>query len=700
MTTCSHCSGLCLLKAHVRDGVIVRIGTTEGTMGAPGLRGCARGRALRQRIYAPDRLRFPLKRDGERGEGRFKQISWNEALDTIVRELIRVKGQHGPTGLFYVGGGGSNGRLHATLEGPAERLLNMFGGCTGRRGQMSWGGVTAASLYSYGTTDAGNDSEDLINSRFILLWSFNPAETVSGPYTRFNLTLARERGIRIVLVDPRYTDTAAAYADEWIPLRPGSDGAFLAAVAYVILSEGLQDQPFLDRYVQGFEVFRDYLQGREDGRPKTPEWASPICGVPAEQIASLAREYATAKPAALVPGGGYQRTAIGEQPSRLCIALATLTGNVGRPGGNAAGHYMTKSYARHPIGKLPIGDNPTGITIAINKWADAVLEGTAGGYESDIKLLYVGGRNLLNQFGNVGKSIQAMRKLEFIVVQEQFMTPTARYADIVLPVTTWLERNDIMVGRQYAVYSPRIIEPMYQCKSDLQICTELAERLCIEGYNDRTEEEWLRGFCEGSDIEDFQRFQREGVFYFEKPEPYVAFRNQIEDPVHHPFETPSGKIELYSPRLAELNQPETIPPIPKYIRPWESPEDPLSDRFPLQLITPHCKKSTHSTHANVPWLQEMESHRLWINPADSASRGIADGELVRVFNLRGELYIPARVTERIRPGVVSLDEGSWYQPNDRGIDLGGCPNVLTRDEDTPLGDGATVHSCLVQVGKI
>ncbi|MCL5026862.1 MAG: molybdopterin-dependent oxidoreductase, partial [Chloroflexi bacterium] len=419
-----------------------------------------------------------------------------------------------------------------------------------------------------------------------------------------------------------------------------------------------------------------------------------------ERIAGLAREYASAKPAALVPGWGHQRTAFGEQPSRLCIALAGMTGNVGISGGNAAGHYMMRSYARRPVGKIPTGKNPAGVTIAINKWADAVLEGKAGGYESDIKMVYVSGRNILNQFGNVAKSVAAMRKLEFVVVHEQFMTPTARFADIALPITTWFEREDIVVARDYAIYMSKVIEPMYECKSDLQIFTELAGRLGVSGYNDKTDVEWLRSFTEGSDIEDFERFQREGVFYFERIQPYVAFRQQIEDPEHHPFNTPSGKIELYSPRLEAIGKPDTVPSIPKYVRPWESRDDPLAQEFPLQIITPHCKKFTHSTLTNLPWLQELEPHAVWMSAADAASRRIADGELVKVFNGRGEVHLPAKVTERIMPGVVCIYQGIWYAPDGQGVDLSGCANVLTRDEDTPVADGATTHSCLVEVERL
>jgi anaerobic dimethyl sulfoxide reductase subunit A len=222
----------------------------------------------------------------------------------------------------------------------------------------------------------------------------------------------------------------------------------------------------------------------------------------------------------------------------------------------------------------------------------------------------------------------------------------------------------------------------------------------IYGYNNHTDEEWLRSFTIGSDIEDFDKFKEEGVFYFQKDRPYIAFREQIEDPARYPFATPSGKIELYSPRLEAFEQPDTVPGIPKYVQTWESMADPIALDFPLQLITPHCKTFTHSTMTNIPWLQILEPHGVWMNPADATARGISNGETVRVYNNRGETRLPAKVTGRIMPGVVSIYEGIWYQPDEHGIDRGGCANLLTRDEDTPVAEGATTHTSLVEVSKI
>jgi anaerobic dimethyl sulfoxide reductase subunit A len=394
-----------------------------------------------------------------------------------------------------------------------------------------------------------------------------------------------------------------------------------------------------------------------------------------------------------------QRTAYGEQAFRASITLSAMTGNLGVPGGSAGGHYELEPCYPEPFGKLPVGSNPIGKTIPINKWADAILLGKAGGYPSDIKMCYITARNFLNQIPTVSKGITALKKLDFIAVHEQFMTPTALYADILLPVTTFFEREDICLTPSYAIYMNRAIEPVYECRSDLEILTDLARRLGIEGYNDKTDEEWLRSFVPASAIPDFEAFKAKEIYHFRSERPCVAFEQQIQEPDRHPFPTPSGKIEIYSQRLADLNQPSTIPAIPKYIEPWEGRGDPLAREFPLQLITPHPRQFVHSSFTNVPWLRELERQQLWINPADAEARGISAGDEVRVFNGRGALVVAALVTERITPGVVSLCQGAWLSLDAAGTDRGGSVNILTRDEDTPLGDGATTHSCLVQVEK-
>lgn len=697
-TACVHdCGGKCLLRVHVRDGVITRITGDEGE--EPQLRPCLKGRAYRQRIYHPDRLQYPQRRAGERGEGRFERISWDEALDTVAREMLRIRAAYGNEAILDGSGPANQAQLNGTAGGGLTRLLHLFGGCTGRTSRMSDAAAWAASRYTLGTIHTASDPEDLLNARLIILWAWNPAEAIHGTLTNWCLTQARERGAYVVCIDPRYTPTAATWADQWIPIYPGTDTALMVAMAHVMITEGLHDQGFLDRYTLGFEAFRAYVLGQEDGVPKTPAWAEGITGVSRETIAGLARRYATTQPAALMAGWAMQRTAYGEQAFRASITLAAMTGNVGVPGGSAGGNYELERRYAEPFGRLPAVANPTGKTIPVNKWTDAILLGREGGYPSDIRMIYIAGRNLLNQVPTAGKGVAALKKLEFIAVHEQFLTPTARFADILLPVTTFFEQEDICATPRYAIYMHRVIEPLYECRSDLEVLTDLAGRLGIEGFNDRAEAEWLRSFVPAAAIPDFDAFKARGIHHFRDETPRVAFAEQIHDPEGHPFATPSGRIEIYSQRLADLNQPETIPAIPKYIEAWEGRRDPLAREFPLQLVSPHPHRYVHSTFNNVPWLQELDTPHLWMSPADAAARGIGTADEVHVFNGRGKLASRALVTERILPGVVCLDQGAWLQLDASGIDRGGSVNILTRDEDTPLGEGATTHSCLVQVAK-
>ena len=713
-TACLHdCGGRCPLKGHVKEGVIIRIEGDER------YRACLRGRSLRQRVYHPDRLKYPMKRVGARGEGRFERISWDQALDIIAGELKRVKANHGNSAILY-GGSGNAGLLHGGGRA-GYRLINMFGGCTTSWGNVSNEGSIFASISTYGTMWTGNTRDDLANSRLLILWGWNPADTIWDTGTSFLLAQAKEAGSRIVCVDPRYTNTAATLATQWIPILPGTDAAILIAMAYVMIRDNLQDQRFLDTYTIGFDQFQDYVTGVEDGVPKTPQWAEPITGVPAPTIENLAREYATIKPAFLIASWGPGRSAYGEQYHRAAITLAAMTGNVGIHGGNAAGwdwaYPSTPDMTRMPVGKNrvladapprkdslahPSAPNPSSARIHGSKVWDAILEGKAGGYPVDIKLAYFMGGNPVNQLMNTNKAVEALKKLEFIAVHEQFMSATARFADVLLPANTFLEREDVGVpwlGAPYYVYANKAIESLYESKSDLEICTELAPRLGIEGYNDRTDEEWLREIVASSnDIPNYEEFKRKGIHRVELEEPLVSFKKQIEDPQNNPFPTPSGKIEIYSQLLADLNNPE-VPPIPKYIEAWESPRDPLATKYPLQLISTHFKRRVHTQFDNVPWLRDLEPQAVGINSIDAQARGICNGDEVRVFNDLGEMIIRAEVTERIMPGVVHLAEGGVFSPDERGVDRGGCPNIFIRDRHSP-GGAYYYNTVLVQVEKI
>jgi len=555
------------------------------------------------------------------------------------------------------------------------------------------------------------------------MWGSNPVVSSYKGAVGLYLSRAREVGTRFVCIDPRFTESAATFADQWIPIRPGTDSAMSIAMAYVMIADNLYDQSFIDKYTIGFNQYKDYVLGKQDNVEKTPAWAEAITGVPSDTIVILAKEYVAQKPALLLTGAAPGRTAYGEQFHRASIALAAMTGNIGIHGGGVGAGgliipqlklepavYQRMKGRQNPVDQVaaprkdagPYKGLDAGRSSRVNKMdlVNAILEGRQGGYPSDYKLLYIVNCNYVNQWGNTNKMVQALKKLEFIVVQEQFMTATAKLADIILPTNSFLERNDLATGHHSLFYGyvNKVIDPVGETKSHFEIATELAARLGISDYTDKTDDEWLREVVAGcEDIQDYDQFKQQGIQKMKLTEPLVPFAEQIKDPVNHPFNTPSGKIEIYSEEIASWGKPD-LPPIPKYIETWESPNDPLAEKYPLQLITTHPLKRAHSQFDNTPWLKELYAQAVTINTADAQSRGIRDGDLVYVYNDRGKMAIPAEVTERIMLGVVDIPEGAWYNPDKNGIDRGGCANVLTKDGHSP-GGAFPGNTALVQIEK-
>jgi anaerobic dimethyl sulfoxide reductase subunit A len=604
----------------------------------------------------------------------------------------------------------------------------MFGGYTDTWGWPSWEAASFASQVNYGTYHALNSRDDLLNSRLIIMWGLSPVDTIHGTNTMWYLEQAREAGTKIIYIDPRYTHTAAVLADKWIPIAPATDTAMVLAMAFTMITENLHDQGFLDRYTVGFDDFRTYILGKEDGVPKTPEWAAERTKVPADVIRQVARDYATIKPAALLSGISPGRTAIGEQFHRATATIAAMTGNIGIHGGEAAGRSLgdQTNFHSYPFKMGPfmqIGENPVDkqapirpnylvnytprdhrsfARVHMSKLSDAILKGRAGGYHADYKAYVVFNTNPVNQNPLTTKWHEALQKLEFMVVAEQFMTATARYADILLPTAEIFEKNDLIVGgnaKPFYGFIKKLVEPYGERKSQLDICNLLAERLHIENYNDKTDEEWVKQIAMGGgDVPDWEEFKKEGIYRIPLKEPFIAFKKQIEDPENNPFPTPSGKIEIYSNLLAEMQDPY-LPPIPKYFEPWEGPNDPLRKKYPLQMITPRFRRRTHTQFDTLPWLREIQENNMEIYTKDAQVRGIRDGEIVRVFNDRGEVRIRATLTERIMPGVVAIPQGSWFNPDENMVDRGACPNTLNSERYSPCGS-FTWNSALVQVEKI
>lgn len=751
-----NCGSRCPLRLVVEDGTITRVlpdNTGDNEIGTQQIRACVRGRSIRHRIYNPDRLKKPLKRKPgtKRGDGEWIEISWDQALDEIADKMKQLIKDYGNESIYINYGtgtlGGTIARSWPPAETPFARLMNLIGGYLNHYADYSTAQITAAYPCHYGEWVASNSFDDIKNSKLQVLFGNNPLETrMSGGGETFVTQQAKKKHhVKTIVIDPRFSETSVALGDDWVALRPGTDAALVAGLAYVMIQENLHDQEFLDKYCSGFDEehlpegapknssYRAYLEGKRDGIAKTPEWAARITGVPAQKITQLAREIGNAKPVAINQGWGPQRHANGENQARAIFTLAAMCGDIGVPGGGTGGREASYGLSmEYPFNTNT--ENPIETSISVFGWTDAVdhgaemtknRDGVRGKDKLDVPIKMIwqyAGNALTNQHADINRTTELLRddtKAELIVVSDIQMTVSARYADYVLPDCSTSEQEDVIQegssgNMGYSILASQAIQPLYDCRPIYDVIADLADRFGVRDQftEGLTQQQWVERTITESQKEveglpDYQTLKEMGVWKTigESVIPLKEFR---DDPVANKLDTPSGKIEIYSSRIAELAEQWELPegdkltPLPEYVATWEGAEEAKkNEKYPLQCIGHHMKGRTHSSYGNVDWLRDdAHPQTAWINPIDAKKRGIKNYDKIRIFNDRGELHTTARVTPRIAPGVVSVPQGSWYKPDKKGVDQGASVNTLTSWHPSPLAKGNAQHTALVQVERI
>ncbi|WP_251230301.1 DMSO/selenate family reductase complex A subunit [Adlercreutzia aquisgranensis] len=746
---------ICPLRYHVKDGAITLVepdNTGDDSFEGYQARGCLRGRSMRQWHNHPDRLKYPMKRVGPRGSGQFEQISWEEAVQTIAEKLKYTIDTYGNAAIH-------SGVTAIRNDQAVERLLNCLGGFTYGYGDDSHGQMARVMPYMYGSNPGPNGSSFTntwkgTDCDLVMMFGNNPQTTrMGGASANHDLALAREHGAEVVIVDYWMNDSCVGHPEQWQPIRSGTDAALASAMAYVLITEGFVDEEWVNTYVVGYDEstmpesaqgqnksYKDYILGTGyDMVPKTPEWAAPITLIPAERIVELAHKLGNAKCAFVSQGWGPQRHTNGESTCRAIAMLPLITGNIGRLGTNTGMRDGVTVGMANPFTTIPGGVNNVGIGISCISLMDAIDHGrdftaTHDGVEgadalgTDIKFLFLDGTNLANQRGDLRRTHEILKdesKCEFIVAQDMFMTFTTNYADILLPGITRNECDSVIAlatsGESIGqLYIDGFLKPPFEARNNYDWCTEIADILGVkEAYTEgRTWKEWQQFQWESilpykdflPDIKDMPTWEQIEKDHLWKAEvPLVAkMTDYFADPEAAPLDTPSGKIEVYSERLAELNdtwefdnEADFISPIPVYTPGVESYEE-LTDEYPLYLSGWHPRGRFHSTFDNLENLRQATRQQLFINPVDADSRGIKNGDMVSVKNSRGEVHVEARVTPRIIPGQVGMPEGAWAQIDfdGDGIDRGGNINVLCNSHPSPLAKHNGNNSCICQVTKL
>ncbi|MFC4275096.1 molybdopterin guanine dinucleotide-containing S/N-oxide reductase [Achromobacter aloeverae] len=677
-----------------------------------------------------------------RGRDEFVEVDWDVALDLVAEEIATTRAEHGAQGIFSGSYGWSSaGRLHH-----ARSLIRRFyfagGGGVDQVGNYSWGTAQFLLPYVIGTynplTGRVTSWPSIVEHTEVFVafggLALKNGQVSSGGAAEHTLESWLRKlaasGARIINISPTRGDCPDFVHAEWIPIRPNTDVALMLALAHEIRCANGHDAAFLASHCVGYEALEAYFQGRDDGVAKTPEWAERITGVPAARIRSLAMQLC-GKRSYLTCAFAVQRAQHGEQPYWMAIALAAMLGQIGLPGGGFGfGHGSMNGVGNPRIAtpgpEMPVGRNPSELAIPVARLTE-MLEQPGAPYPfqgrtqhyPDIHFIHWAGGNPFHHHQQLDRLLRAWRaKPRTVVVNEIWWTPAARNADIVLPITTSLERNDIGGSSRdrYALAMHRAIDPVGQARNDYDVFADLAERL---GYRDRYTEgrdemDWIRHIYAqfahaqqqaGVTVPAFDEFWQGG--YVKLPPPvadFVLFEEFRRDPGAHPLRTPSGRIELYSSTLASYDLPD-CGGHPRWIAPREWLGADAARTYPLHLLTIQPADRLHSQMDAAPLAQSNKvaaREALRMHPDDARERGLRDGDTVRLYNARGACLAGAVLDDGVLRGTVVMATGAWYQPDSvhGAPERAGTANVLTLDIGTSsLTQGPNAMSCLVQAER-
>lgn len=667
------------MRVHVEQGEIRRIEPHSGNRATPeGV--CLKGLSYVERVRSPDRILTPLRRTPK---GEFDPIDWDDALDLIVGHLTRLRDESGPQSVLYYAASGTKG----LLNGVGANFWRLYGGCTTTYGDLCWPAGLEATRLTLGD-NRNNAPWDLANAKLIVLWGKNPAETNihQMPFVQ----QARDSGARVVVIDPRRTETAET-ADVWIRPRPGTDGALALAVAHEVIRRDAIDREFVGDRVLGFEEFAARTA------TCTPEWAARIAEVPVDQIRQLGELFSTVRPATISAGFGMQRYTNSGQTMRAILAILAITGNIGKPGSGWVYANLQSAVfddVKDPVAFYP-PERPDGV-LRVSISTARLGRDMLAQRNPELRMAWIERGNPVTQNPETHVVLEALRRLEFRVVVDQFLTDTAREADLILPAKTMFEQTDVIGAywHPYIQLRQKVLEPAGEVKPESEIYWLLAGRLGIP-------EDQVRGRIPGPTDEEVEAFLERELQPFEE----LSLERLREGPVLPPgheevafsdgrFPTPSGRIELLSEEAAAR---WGIDPLPVFEESIESvrtrsvaPEE-GARTYPLYLMTPNTKNRIHSQFGNLRMIRRLDPGPfVHVHPADAKSREIEDGAPARVFNDRGELRLPARIDPGLKQGCVSITNGWW-------ITDGGTVNFCSEGRETDIGHGAAFHDTLVEI---